>query len=282
MADLLDIQVEHDRARLARRVRPHRDGRRAAALLRRTARPGGSRHRPSSRAARLHARCSRTSGADYGSTCTILTEHLRAVDVNISERTATAMLYAIKSDTLFFARQTNRVGPRSVLVPVSARRRRAHPQDGRRGNHARAARATSCARPSAGRMQRAGVLGVPRRRPARGLHPLHRRLLPAARRRQVDDRLRHRRRQAHRERAQPRLLAERRRVRQEGTSATSAAPAAIARWPRRSCRWRRFRAKFGDLSALDIGRRIGELAEQFLHEHRRAGKGKEDQVSDEC
>ena len=47
--------------------------------------------------------------ADYGSTCTILTEHLRAVDVTISERTATAMLYAIKSDTLFFARQTNRV-----------------------------------------------------------------------------------------------------------------------------------------------------------------------------
>jgi nanoRNase/pAp phosphatase (c-di-AMP/oligoRNAs hydrolase) len=46
--------------------------------------------------------------ANYGSTCTILTEHLRAVDVNISERTATAMLYAIKSDTLFFARQTNR------------------------------------------------------------------------------------------------------------------------------------------------------------------------------
>jgi nanoRNase/pAp phosphatase (c-di-AMP/oligoRNAs hydrolase) len=47
--------------------------------------------------------------SNYGSTCTILTEHLRAVDVNISERTATAMLYAIKSDTLFFARQTNRV-----------------------------------------------------------------------------------------------------------------------------------------------------------------------------
>jgi nanoRNase/pAp phosphatase (c-di-AMP/oligoRNAs hydrolase) len=45
--------------------------------------------------------------ADYGSTSTILTEHLRAVDVNISERTATAMLYAIKSDTLFFARHTN-------------------------------------------------------------------------------------------------------------------------------------------------------------------------------
>ncbi|MGE5815369.1 MAG: DHH family phosphoesterase, partial [Acidobacteriota bacterium] len=45
--------------------------------------------------------------AAYGSTSTILTEHLRAVDVNISERTATAMLYAIKSDTLFFSRHTN-------------------------------------------------------------------------------------------------------------------------------------------------------------------------------
>src|ERR1700738_2716379 len=57
--------------------------------------------------------------ADYGSTSTILTEHLRAVDVNISERTATAMLYAIKSDTLFFNRQTNRVDlePFSYLYP---------------------------------------------------------------------------------------------------------------------------------------------------------------------
>jgi nanoRNase/pAp phosphatase (c-di-AMP/oligoRNAs hydrolase) len=37
---------------------------------------------------------------DYGSTSTILSEHLRAIDANISERVATAMLYAIKSDTL--------------------------------------------------------------------------------------------------------------------------------------------------------------------------------------
>ena len=44
---------------------------------------------------------------DYGSTCTILTEHLRAIDANISERTATAMLYAIKSDTLFLSRHTD-------------------------------------------------------------------------------------------------------------------------------------------------------------------------------
>src|SRR4249919_3890881 len=58
---------------------------------------------------------------DYGSTSTILTEHLRAVDVNISERTATAMLYAIKSDTLFFSRHTNRLDLEafSYLYPLS-------------------------------------------------------------------------------------------------------------------------------------------------------------------
>jgi nanoRNase/pAp phosphatase (c-di-AMP/oligoRNAs hydrolase) len=59
--------------------------------------------------------------ADYGSTSTILTEHLRAVDANISERTATAMLYAIKSDTLFFNRSTNRVDIEafSYLYPLA-------------------------------------------------------------------------------------------------------------------------------------------------------------------
>src|SRR6266851_6401998 len=59
--------------------------------------------------------------ADYGSTSTILTEHLRSVDVSISERTATAMLYAIKSDTLFFSRQTNRVDLEafSYLYPLA-------------------------------------------------------------------------------------------------------------------------------------------------------------------
>lgn len=59
--------------------------------------------------------------SDYGSTSTILTEHLRSVDVNISERTATAMLYAIKSDTLFFNRQANRVDLEafSFLYPLA-------------------------------------------------------------------------------------------------------------------------------------------------------------------
>jgi nanoRNase/pAp phosphatase (c-di-AMP/oligoRNAs hydrolase) len=58
---------------------------------------------------------------DYGSTSTILTEHLRAVDASISERTATAMLYAIKSDTLFFNRQANRadIDAFSYLYPLA-------------------------------------------------------------------------------------------------------------------------------------------------------------------
>ncbi len=59
--------------------------------------------------------------AHYGSTSTILTEHLRAVDLDISERTATAMLYAIKSDTLFFNRQANRadLDAFSFLYPLA-------------------------------------------------------------------------------------------------------------------------------------------------------------------
>jgi nanoRNase/pAp phosphatase (c-di-AMP/oligoRNAs hydrolase) len=58
---------------------------------------------------------------DYGSTCTILTEHLRAIDASISERTSTAMLYAIKSDTLFFNRQANRcdIEAFSYLYPLA-------------------------------------------------------------------------------------------------------------------------------------------------------------------
>ena len=58
---------------------------------------------------------------DYGSTSTILTEHLRAVDMDISERTATAMLYAIKSDTLFFNRHANRadLDAFSFLYPLA-------------------------------------------------------------------------------------------------------------------------------------------------------------------
>ena len=124
--------------------------------------------------------------ADYGSTCTILTEHLRAVDVNISERTATAMLYAIKSDTLFFARHTNRVDLEAFtfLYPL-ADAALIRKMEGAEITLERLAYVT---RAQPGRHHaRSGLQRVHRRRAARGLHPLHRRLLPPARRRQVDD-----------------------------------------------------------------------------------------------
>ena len=53
MANLLDIHVEDDHADVAQGVRPDRDGRRAAALLRRPDRPRRPGHRSSSRAAGL-------------------------------------------------------------------------------------------------------------------------------------------------------------------------------------------------------------------------------------
>ena len=54
MVNLLDIHVEAITAGVAEGIRPHRDGRRAAALLRRADRPRRSGHRSSSRAAGLH------------------------------------------------------------------------------------------------------------------------------------------------------------------------------------------------------------------------------------
>jgi nanoRNase/pAp phosphatase (c-di-AMP/oligoRNAs hydrolase) len=44
----------------------------------------------------------------YGATSTILTEYLRAADVKIPQRLATALLYGIKADTLYLERGTTR------------------------------------------------------------------------------------------------------------------------------------------------------------------------------
>ena len=113
--------LRHHHRRAARRVRQDRARRRAAALLRRAAaarRPGRSTTIPEQTG---YTAVFGTSARDYGSTSTILTEHLRAVDIDISERTATAMLYAIKSDTLFFNRQANRadLDAFSYLYPLA-------------------------------------------------------------------------------------------------------------------------------------------------------------------
>ena len=149
---------------------------------------------------------------DYGSTSTILTEHLRAVDVNISERTATAMLYAIKSDTLFFNRQTNRVDIEafSYLYPLA---------DAALIRKMEGAEITLERLDYVLKAHQSGTLvdqvfcAFLGRVAARGLHPLRRRLLPAARGRQVDGHRGHRQRVAGHLGAQPGLLEERRRVR---------------------------------------------------------------------
>jgi len=149
---------------------------------------------------------------DYGSTSTILTEHLRAVDVSISERTATAMLYAIKSDTLFFNRQTNRVDIEAFSLPLprSPTRR----SSGRwKARKSRASASTTCSRRTKQGPSPIRCLRIARRVAARRLHPVRRGLLPAARRRQVDRHRGHRQRHDVGVRAQPGVHEERGRVR---------------------------------------------------------------------
>ena len=62
--------------------------------------------------------------------------------MDISERTATAMLYAIKSDTLFFNRQANRVDLDAFTYLYPLADAGADPQDGGRGNHRASASST--------------------------------------------------------------------------------------------------------------------------------------------
>ena len=58
--------------------------------------------------------------ASYGATSTILTEYCLAAEVIIPQRLATALLYGIKSDTLFLDRETSRadVAAFSYLYPL--------------------------------------------------------------------------------------------------------------------------------------------------------------------
>ena len=150
--------------------------------------------------------------ADYGSTCTILTEHLRAVDIDISERTATAMLYAIKSDTLFFNRQTDRVDIEafSYLYPL------ADPALIRKmeGAEITTERLGVRCQGASGRLaHRPGLLRFPGSNRTRRLHPLRGRLLPADGTRQVDRHRRPRQGVDHHLGTEPGVLEKRGRVR---------------------------------------------------------------------
>jgi nanoRNase/pAp phosphatase (c-di-AMP/oligoRNAs hydrolase) len=74
-------------------------------------------HHPERKGFRAGFRDIRSS---YGATATILTEYCRAAEVAIPERLATALLYGIKSDTLFLDRETSRadIAAFSFLYPL--------------------------------------------------------------------------------------------------------------------------------------------------------------------
>ena len=77
--------------------------------------------------------------ADYGSTSTILTEHLRAVDVNISERTATAFAVCDQVGHALSQSAHESSGSRGLYVPLPAGRCGARAKNGGFRDHARAA-----------------------------------------------------------------------------------------------------------------------------------------------
>jgi nanoRNase/pAp phosphatase (c-di-AMP/oligoRNAs hydrolase) len=203
--------------------------------------------------------------ADYGSTCTILTEHLRAVDVDISERTATAMLYAIKSDTLFFSRHTNRsdLEAFTYLYPLAdaALIRKMEGAEITLDRLQYVVRATEC-----GTMKEqvfsAFVGSAPREDFITytadfflQLEDVKWTIISGL----VGDTLIVSVRNLGYSRNAGEFV---KKVFSDIGSAGGHRALAKAVVP-----MAKFREKFGDLSAVDVGRRIGELAEQFLHEH---------------
>ena len=210
MANLLDIHVETITPEQFAGFVAHRDRRRAAALLRRPARARRPRHRSPPRAARLlggvqgHPRRLRLDVHDpHRAPARRRREHLGAHGDGdaLRDQVRHAVLRAPDEP----------VRPRGVHLPVSAGRRGAHPQDGGRRNHDGAAgdtcgrRSTAASLDGPGLQRRASATS-----PREDCHRLRGRLLPAARRDEVDDRRRARQRQPDRVGAQPRLHAERR------------------------------------------------------------------------
>ena len=208
---------------------------------------------------------------NYGSTSTILTEHLRAVDANISERTATAMLYAIKSDTLFFNRQANRVDLEafSYLYPL-ADAAMIRKMEGAEITMDRLEYVLKAKQN--GRMVEQVFCSFIGASPREDFIPYVADFYLQLEDVQVDDRLRHRQRLARDVGAQSRLLAQRRASSCGSTSPTSAAPAATASMAKAVVPLRAFRDKFGNLQADQFTDKVLALALEFLHEHQPLGQ----------
>ena len=208
--------------------------------------------------------------ADYGSTSTILTEHLRAVDANISERTATAMLYAIKSDTLFFNRQANRVDIEafSYLYPLAdatlIRKMEGAEITMDRLDYVLKARQN-------GRMEEQVFCAFLGTTPREDFIPYVADFYLQLEDVQVDDHLRHRQRLAGDVGAEPRLLANAgefvRKYFNEIGSAGGHRAMAKAVVPLRA-----FKDKFGNLQADEYTDKVLALALEFLHEHQPADR----------
>ena len=142
MVNLLDIHVEPVTAESLKEYDRHRDGRRAAALLRRADRSRRSRHRSSSRAARLHRgvqghprRLRLDLDDSHRAPARGRRQHLGA------DGDRDALRDQVGHAVLQPADQPR--GHRGVLVPLPAGRRGADPQDGRRGNHRSSGSTTS-------------------------------------------------------------------------------------------------------------------------------------------
>jgi len=104
----------------ARRLRSHRDGGRPAALLRRSLPPASTWSSIITPSSPATARCSRIFRANYGSTSTILTEHLRpstSTSPSAPRRRCSTRSSRTRSS---FNRQANRVDL-EAFSPISIR-----------------------------------------------------------------------------------------------------------------------------------------------------------------
>ena len=179
MLELLEIDLEVIRPEDLAPVRARRPPRRAAQRPpRRVLAPDVViDHHPEQKGYSARFRDIRAS---YGATSTILTEYCLAAEVVIPQRLATALLYGIKSDTLFLDRETSKADILAFsylypLVNTNLLRRIEKPE------LPRSAFARLRPRPARGRPHARAGLRPPRRRGARGRDPADGRAEPAAR-----------------------------------------------------------------------------------------------------
>ena len=176
-----------------------------------------------------------TCASQYGATSTILTEYLEACGADVSQRLATALLYGIKSDTLMLNRETGPADLRAFmslypLTNYNTLRRIERPE-------LPLAFAEFLARVLPRMRKQIGPADAARRNAgARGGHPAAGGFLPAVRGHRVGGGVRQVARGAGHVACATRATCAAPATWCASSSGAWAAPAGIARWPRRSCR----------------------------------------------